>query len=112
MMPHKSRESIDAQQKASYEEQQLKQMSNEELIEELLVNNTALTKRRDSTIKDTLFTNIKFIKAEFLSRLNRDPMSENCGNCRYAFGSLCINAEAWLNGVTVDCSIRCSFWKG
>jgi len=81
--------------------EELRQMNNEELLSDLRYN-----------IENKLHRKRREVQAELLFRLNRDPMSENCGNCRYAFGSLCINAESWLNGATVDCSIRCSFWKG
>ena len=98
---------------------QLKQMSNEELIAIALSRNSYIPGYRDS------------IKAELLSRLNRDPMDDNCGNCRYlTFGTSeqgknvwnCRNKEPLISNfwnfrtssydVYVNKTIRCSLWEG
>ena len=88
-------------------EKQLKQMSNEELIEQVLFWRDTICDKRDQS------------KAELLFRLNRNSMDENCGNCEWseklspnASSISCCNEESKLNRIIVNSTIRCMFWEG
>ena len=109
----------------------VKTFTNIELVEDLICNieqNIESDSLKKSVIADE---HIEICKAELLSRLNRDPMSENCGNCRYlTFGTSeqgknvwnCRNKEPLISNfwnfrtssydVYVNKTIRCSLWEG
>ena len=58
------------------------------------------------------------LEAELFSRLNRNPMDENCGNCEWReklspncnFISCC-NEESKIHRIVVDSTIRCTFFR-
>ena len=100
--------------------EELRQMSNEELLSDLRFNK-----------EYKLYKKRKDVETELLFRLKRDPMSENCGNCRYlTFGTSeqgknvwnCRNKEPLISNfwnfrtssydVYVNKTIRCSLWEG
>jgi len=89
--------------------EQLKQMSNENLLTIALSRNDYVPGYRDA------------IKAELLSRPIRNPMDENCGSCKHStFGTSeqgkniwnCKNKESFLYDAYVNKTIHCTFWEG
>ena len=89
--------------------EELKVMSNEELLGDLRFNT-----------EHKLYKKRKDVETELLFRLNHDPMSENCGNCKYCEyeadmhkEGLCWNKKSRLYTTTgVNSTIRCTFWEG
>ena len=98
----------------------VKTFTNIELVEDLICNieqNIESDSLKKSVIADE---HIEICKAELLSRLNRDPIDDNCGNCKYCEyeadmhkEGLCWNKKSRLYTTTgVNSTIRCTFWEG
>ena len=88
--------------------EELKVMSNEELLSDLRFNK-----------EYKLYKKRKDVETELLFRLNRDPMDDNCGNCKWNENDedvpgkgLCWNEKSVLyTSILVDSTIHCTFWE-
>ena len=94
----------------------VKTFTNIELVEDLICN---IEQNIESdSMKKAVIANehIEICKAELLSRLNRDPMDENCGNCKWPYKYKdtfkCDSLKSFMEGKPVNSTIRCSLWGG